>query len=215
MSRKAETTLGGGKELLSAHFIFNTLNIIQHHIILNDKKGALSCLNTFSKLFRQYITLSQSEVVRVEQEIYMVRLFMQLQQLRYSDKFDYQLICEQDFPSSAKIRVVQLVVIVEDYIESLMKRVESKLHLHVAFKECGDQILMTLEAGDFLAGRLPVNDDKDPDIPETGTRWRKHIETLNGFGHHQLRFSEEKVHADTDICLGYTWRLTVFIPFHE
>lgn len=215
MSRKADTTQGGGNALLSAHFIFNTLNIIQHYIILNDKKGALTCLNTFSKLFRQYITLSQSEVVRVEQEIYMVRLFMQLQQLRYSNKFDCQLICEQDFPSSAKIRVVQLVVIVEDFIESLMKRVESKLHLHVAFKVFGDNILMTLEAGDFLAGRAPATDEKDPDLPETGIRWRKHIDTLNGFGHHPLRFLEEKVYADTDTHSGYTWRLKVFIPSHE
>jgi LytS/YehU family sensor histidine kinase len=215
MENTVETTWGKASPLLSAHFIFNTLNIIQYHIILNDKQGALKCLNTFSKLFRQYITLSQSEVVRIEQEIYMVRLFLQLQQLRYSNKFEHQLICDQNFPNSAKIRVVQIVVIVEDFVESLMKRVENKLQLTIAFKEVPGNILMTMDAGNFLEGRVPATDERDPDLQETGILWRKHIETLNGFGHHQLRFSEEKVHADTDTHSGYRWRLMLFIPSNE
>lgn len=206
------TSMGQGNALLSTHFVFNTLNIIQYYIILNDKKGALTCLNTFSKLFRQYITLSQSDVVRVEQEIYMVRLFLQLQQLRYANKFEYQLFCDNDFPSLAKIRVVQLVVIVEDIIESLMKRVNNKLHLKITFNKVQGNILMTLETGDYLAEKLDDMGGNDSYMQDPGMRWQKHIDLLNSFGQHQLSYSEEKVDAGTDSYSGYTWKIMVFIP---
>ncbi len=215
MDKTVGTTWGKGSALLSAHFVFNTLNIIQYHIILNDKQGALKCLNTFSKLFRQYITLSQSEVVRIEQEIYMVRLFLQLQQLRYSNKFEHQLFCDQNISTLAKIRVVQLVVIVEDYIESLMKRVDKKLQLNIAFKEVLGNILMTLEAGYFLTGWVSETGEDDPDFQETGIRWRQHIDLLNSLGQHQLSYLEEKVYLGKDSSAGYTWRLLVYIPYLE
>ncbi len=213
MSRIETTSLRQGNALLSTHFVFNTLNIIQYYIILNDKKGALKCLNTFSKLFRQYITLSQSDVVRIEQEIYMVRLFLQMQQLRYSNKFEYQLFCENDFPSFAKIRVVQLVVIVEDIIESLMKCVDNKLHLKITFNKVQGNILMTLETWDRLAERLADKSGNDPNMHDSGMRWQKHIHLLNSFGQHPISFSEEKVYSDTDTYSGYIWKIMVFIPY--
>ena len=213
MKKTNTTALGNGSSLFNAHFVFNTLNIIQHYIILNDKKAALLSLNKFSKLFRQYLLLSKSGSTSIGQEITIIHLYLQLQVLRYTGKFTYQLICDKSLQPSKKIPVVQFAVIIDDLTESLLKKGEKEMHLCVRFKDDPDNVLLVLEAGDFIETGFSEPNAQKRYWQETGIYWRKHLDMFNSNDHYQVSYIEEKILPADDAQKSYMWRISIYIPF--
>jgi hypothetical protein len=72
---------------MNPHFIFNTINSIQYFINKEDNESAYFYLTKFSRLLRR--TLENSEKLRIplEEEIESLKLYLELQLLRYGNKF--------------------------------------------------------------------------------------------------------------------------------
>lgn len=76
---------------MDPHFIFNALNSIQHLISSNDKTAALKYLSRFSRLVRQILESSVNPVVTLGQELEMLKHYLELERLRFNDKFSYEI----------------------------------------------------------------------------------------------------------------------------
>jgi ligand-binding sensor domain-containing protein len=76
---------------MNPHFIFNSLNSIQHFITTRDKEEALNYLSKFSKLIRKILENSRENTVSISNELQLLELYIQLEQLRFSNKFDYHI----------------------------------------------------------------------------------------------------------------------------
>lgn len=76
---------------MNPHFVFNAINAIQYFITINDKKKSLNYLSVFSKLIRYHLKYFEKETVPLREEINMLTWYLDLQKLRYTEKFDYQL----------------------------------------------------------------------------------------------------------------------------
>ena len=74
---------------MDPHFIFNALNSIQNFIIIKDTKAAMGYVSKFSKLMRQTLESSMKENVTVEEEIDMLKNYLDLEQLRFDKIFEY------------------------------------------------------------------------------------------------------------------------------
>src|SRR5690606_16116785 len=74
---------------MDPHFIFNSLNSIQHFITINDKTSALKYLSKFSKLVRQVLENSVNTQVPIAHEITLLQHYIELESLRYNHRFDY------------------------------------------------------------------------------------------------------------------------------
>jgi len=74
---------------MDPHFIFNALNSIQNFIISKDTKAAMGYVSKFSKLMRQTLESSMKEKVTVEEEIDMLKNYLDLEQLRFDKIFEY------------------------------------------------------------------------------------------------------------------------------
>ena len=74
---------------MDPHFIFNSLNAIQHFITTNDKTSALKYLSKFSKLVRRVLENSVNTQVPLADEITLLKHYIELERLRYSHPFDY------------------------------------------------------------------------------------------------------------------------------
>jgi hypothetical protein len=74
---------------MDPHFIFNALNSIQNFIIIKDTKAAMGYVSRFSKLMRQTLEGSMKEKVTVEEEIDMLKNYLDLEQLRFDKIFEY------------------------------------------------------------------------------------------------------------------------------
>ncbi|EAS21096.1 hypothetical protein BBFL7_01990 [Flavobacteria bacterium BBFL7] len=75
---------------LNPHFTFNTLYSIQN-LIISDHSKASKYLQKFTRLLRGVLENSLQDYVQLENEILALEEYLLLQQLRFPDKFDYNI----------------------------------------------------------------------------------------------------------------------------
>jgi LytS/YehU family sensor histidine kinase len=80
---------------MNPHFIFNSLNSIQHLISIREKEEAISYLSKFSKLIRKTLESSRENAVPISNELESLVLYIQLEQLRFNHKFDYHISVDE------------------------------------------------------------------------------------------------------------------------
>ncbi|MGZ3844790.1 MAG: tetratricopeptide repeat-containing sensor histidine kinase [Flavisolibacter sp.] len=76
---------------MNPHFIFNCLSSINSFILKHEAKTASSYLARFSRLMRMVLQNSQKEIVTLEDELQMLRLYLEMERLRFKDSFDYAI----------------------------------------------------------------------------------------------------------------------------
>ncbi|TND08219.1 MAG: putative signal transduction histidine kinase [Bacteroidetes bacterium] len=101
---------------MNPHFIFNALNSIQTFILKNDRVSATRYLSMFAQLMREVLDNSQSVHITVERELEALRLYLQLEQLRFPDKLRYEIKTEGFSTSELLIPALLLQPFVENAI---------------------------------------------------------------------------------------------------
>ena len=79
------------KAQMNPHFIFNCMNSINSYILENDKKMASDYLTKFSTLIRLILENSDKQNINLADELAMLETYMQLEQNRLDNKFDYHI----------------------------------------------------------------------------------------------------------------------------
>jgi ligand-binding sensor domain-containing protein len=77
--------------LMNPHFIFNALNSVQHYINKQDRQLANKYLSNFATLIRRSFEAAQKSFVTLEEELETMRLYLELEQMRFTDKFEYRI----------------------------------------------------------------------------------------------------------------------------
>ncbi len=70
---------------INPHFIFNALNSIQQFVISNNVKTSLDYFNKFGKLIRSSLEHSEMKYVSIDEEIQVIRNYIDLENLRFSN----------------------------------------------------------------------------------------------------------------------------------
>jgi ligand-binding sensor domain-containing protein/two-component sensor histidine kinase len=81
--------------LMNPHFIFNALNSVQHYINVQDRKNANRYLSDFASLIRKNFEASQQSFIPLEQELDNITIYLRLEQMRFSDRFDYRIYVDE------------------------------------------------------------------------------------------------------------------------
>ena len=76
---------------MNPHFIFNSLNSIQNYILQNDKKNSNKYLIKFSQLMRMVLNNTQSHIITIDKEIKALILYLELEQIRFKNRFNYEI----------------------------------------------------------------------------------------------------------------------------
>ena len=79
---------------MNPHFIFNSLNSIQHYIFNTRSEEAIKFLNKFARLVRIILNNSERPTVTVGDDLEALKLYLELEQMRFEDKFDYEIIID-------------------------------------------------------------------------------------------------------------------------
>lgn len=85
----AEIEMQALRAQMNPHFIFNSLNSIENFIMQNEKRLASDYLNKFAKLIRMILDSSRNELVPVSRDMEALQLYIDLEQLRFNNKFTY------------------------------------------------------------------------------------------------------------------------------
>jgi LytS/YehU family sensor histidine kinase len=82
--------------LLNPHFIFNALNSVQHFINQQDRQNANRYLSDFASLIRKNFDASQQTFLPLDAELENLRLYLQLEKMRFGDKINYSITSAED-----------------------------------------------------------------------------------------------------------------------
>jgi tetratricopeptide (TPR) repeat protein len=76
---------------MNPHFIFNCLSSINRFILKNESEAASNYLTKFSRLIRTVLTNSGKPFIRLEEELEMLTLYLDMEKLRFRDSFSYSI----------------------------------------------------------------------------------------------------------------------------
>ena len=87
----SQTEMAALRALMNPHFIFNCLNSIQYFTAQNDADKATDYLAKFSRLIRLVLENSKSDKVTLANELETLRLYIEMEAMRFPDKLHYQI----------------------------------------------------------------------------------------------------------------------------
>jgi len=99
---------------INPHFMFNALNSIQHFLTLSDTEQANRFLSKFARLMRLIMENSRYTSVPLSDEIETITLYLELEKLRFGDKFTYEIILDPSLSTSILIPPM----LIQPYIEN-------------------------------------------------------------------------------------------------
>ncbi len=132
---------------MNPHFIFNCMNTIDAYILRKKFLEASDYLQKFSKLIRKILENSESQTISIEQEIQTLKLYIELEQERFSHSFvsyfdiepelianDYQIpsLVLQPFVENAILHGIRHLTERKGMVSIILKKIKS---------ESGDDIL--------------------------------------------------------------------------
>jgi LytS/YehU family sensor histidine kinase len=101
---------------MNPHFIFNSLGSISGFVAENEKEKAIEYLGVFSKLIRYNLEQSREQLVSVDQEARMLKVYLHLQQLRFDNKFTYNVEVGDDVDATVALPPMFIQPFVENAI---------------------------------------------------------------------------------------------------
>lgn len=135
------------KAQMNPHFVFNALNSIQEYIMLNEKTLANTYLGKFADLMRMTLDMSSRQEVSLEEEVKLLNLYLELEALRFEEKFSYSISIEKEVRQSS---IYLPPMLIQPYIENAIKHgllhVKKNRRLQVSFAmKSGELLLATIE----------------------------------------------------------------------
>ncbi|MEP6711885.1 MAG: histidine kinase [Ferruginibacter sp.] len=111
----AETEMQALRAQMNPHFIFNSLNGIENFMMQNEKRQASDYLNKFSRLIRSILDSSLNELVPVSKDMEALLLYVELEQLRFNNKFIYKANIDAEL-MNGDYKVPSLII--QPYVEN-------------------------------------------------------------------------------------------------
>jgi len=150
------------RKQMNPHFIFNSLNSIQHFILQNDKKMSNKYLNRFSKLIRIVLENSQKNLISIDEELAAIEFYLEIEELRFKNKFTYTInISNEIDTANSKIPPLLLQPFLENSIWHGLMNIndERKGELIFSMNKIENNILCIIE--DNGVGRYKAKEIKD------------------------------------------------------
>ncbi|EHR36055.1 hypothetical protein HMPREF9709_00151 [Helcococcus kunzii ATCC 51366] len=109
---------------INPHFIYNTLDTIMWLIEFNENEKAIEVTKSLGKILRLTLGINQ-DFVRLEEEVAHVKNYLEIQKIRYDDKFEYKFDISKD---TEQLKVPKLILqpIVENAIYHGIKPLKGK-----------------------------------------------------------------------------------------
>jgi putative methionine-R-sulfoxide reductase with GAF domain/anti-sigma regulatory factor (Ser/Thr protein kinase) len=130
---------------MNPHFIFNCLNSINRYIVKSDQTTASLYLTKFAKLIRRILDNSNSKNVILTNELDALKLYIEMEALRFDKKFTYEIIVEENLGTDT-IEVPPLII--QPYVENAiwhgLLHKESSGHLSIRVSMASEGMLQCI-----------------------------------------------------------------------
>jgi tetratricopeptide (TPR) repeat protein len=100
---------------INPHFIFNCLNAVKSLVLQNQNDAASAYVTKFSRLVRLVLENSRSEWITLEQELETLTLYLDIEQMRFNNRFQYWINLENDVDTEG---VKLPPMLIQPYVEN-------------------------------------------------------------------------------------------------
>jgi len=144
--RKLQTLqLQSIKGQLDPHFTFNALNSVASLLYLEDRNAAYDYLNKFTRLLRQLLSDAERVYRTLEEELEFVTTYLNLEKLRFGDKFNYTFHIGAGITKQEQVPVMALQTFAENAIKHGLMPLKGDGNLNISIEKVDDYLKLTIE----------------------------------------------------------------------
>lgn len=202
------------RQQMNPHFIFNTLNSIQLYILEKDHISSHKYLTKFAKLMRLVLDNSQQPTIPLKDEIEALKLYLELESIRLSGKFEYFIKIENENLLNKKVPTLLIQPFVENAIwHGIMLKHQPDGWVKITITSKNEHIICTIE--DNGVGReaaMAIRSIQEKERKSLGFKiTAQRIELLNTLYRDKFHIKYYDLTSSTD---GYSGtRVEIIIPF--
>ena len=153
---------------MNPHFIFNALNSVQQYILQGNTDEANKYLSRFSRLQREILNHCDRPFISLQKEMDMLRMYLQLEQLRFNGTFDFIISADEDLDAEEiKIPPMILQPFVENAIWHGLMPKEGHRNVMVNFRIDDASSMLYCVITDNGIGRQASADKKNNGLPQS------------------------------------------------
>lgn len=130
---------------INPHFMFNALNSIQECIYTKKTDTASKYLTKFSNLLRLILEQSENTFITIHEEIEILKLYLELESLRFDDGFNFNIREEKIEIGILTIPPLLIQPFVENALWHGLRHKEGKKELNITFNNDDEFIYVTIE----------------------------------------------------------------------
>jgi hypothetical protein len=197
---------------INPHFMFNALNSIQECIYTQKTDAATKYLSKFSKLLRMILEQSENTFITIREEIEILKLYLELESLRFDEEFSYDI--KEENIESDLLEIPPMLI--QPFVENALwhglrhKTGDKKLSIHF----CGSDHFITVTIEDNGIGReasKAFTHNRDIKKQSLGIKISKEqLQMVGALSKQKTGFETEDLFSGTGTAAGT--RVTLTIP---
>lgn len=129
---------------LNPHFIHNAIANMQGLVSTGNKTDANNYLVALSRYIRNTLELNRQEFITLSEEIASITNYLQLQQMRYEDRFDFKIDADDLDTDMYLIPPMLLQPFIENSIEHGFRKINYKGFLSISFTKNKEQLIIQI-----------------------------------------------------------------------
>ena len=154
---------------LNPHFLYNTLDTMKWVAKANHIPEIAMLSSSLAKILR--ISISQEAFVTVKEEMELVKCYVDIQQIRFSDRFEYDVHLPEGLEDYKIPKLIVQPIVENAIIHGLADRDSGKILVEISCKD-GDLFISVLDDGCGMAKEV---------MEHLNSRNRDHLEGHLGF----------------------------------
>jgi hypothetical protein len=129
---------------MNPHFIFNSLNSIKNYVVNKGPDEAAAYLAKFSRLIRLILENSKSETLTLEQEIEALKLYLDIERLRFDESFECEFTIDPQVDLASRVPPMLIQPHVENAIWHGLRHQKERGRLTITFSPGDRGIICTV-----------------------------------------------------------------------
>lgn len=199
---------------MNPHFVFNVLGTLQNLILGSEPEKANDHLVSLSTMIRRFLDASvKSEMpgrssleneISLEEELELIKLYIEFEQLQYEDAFDYQIIVAETL-DTATISLPPMII--QPYVENAIRHglLPKKEKGHLTIRIFESEAALSCEVEDDGIGRDRAKALQKKSLKHFKSRGtnlvKRRIEILNEMGYEIDIRTEDRIEGGTRVLI--------------
>jgi ligand-binding sensor domain-containing protein len=198
------------KSQIDPHFAFNAINTIASFIFSDKPDVTYDYFTRFARMIRNILEDNERISRLLEEELDFVRNYLELQKMRFKDKFEYFIRVEEDVPKNIQVPKMIIQSYAENAIKHGLMHLKTGGQLKISICMIGSELRVTIEDNGIGREKAAL---LNPDTTRRGFRIvERTIELYRKLYHTRINQLIDDLYDESGKPSGTRVVLSVYLP---